>query len=161
MVQVTCFQERSPCSAHQRFENFFYRANQCDIEFRSADLYVPPNAGNIIQKILSHPHGYASPYSNPNNYIAGRSIDNSSPFANVKRRVGVTLASVGLAARNLFREIVQSPRGVWDSLKSPVSRDLPANSNYYNRPPPRPRYETRSYGYQHRPPVTPNNFWTL
>ncbi|KNC32703.1 hypothetical protein FF38_02721 [Lucilia cuprina] len=151
VVQVTCFQERSPCSARQRFENFFYRANQCDIEYRSADLYVPPNAGNLIQKILSKPYGFANQFSPPNNYITGRSISDANPFSNVKRRVGVTLASVGLAARNLFREIVQSPRVVWDSLNSPVSRDLPANSNYYSRysqPPPRSyEYPRPSAGY--------------
>lgn len=168
VVQVTCFQERSPCSVHQRFEDFHYRTNQCDIEFRSADLYVPPNAGNLIKKILARPYGLANQvpsYYNDNHYITGRSLQTSpayNPFYNAKqnvnsasRRVGVKLASVGLAARNLFREIVRSPRVVWDSLHSPVSRDLPVNSNYYSYNRPRP-YRQGPNRYQQ---FTPNNWY--
>lgn len=163
VVQVTCFQERSPCSEHQRFENFFYRANHCDLNYRSADLYVPPNAGNLIQKILSHPYESTNQFSSSNNFFtSGRSFSDANPFSNVKRRVGITLASVGLAAKNLFQEIVRSPGVVWDSLNSPVSRDLPANSNYYKRNSPSPQrfyYPRSSSSYQYRSAVMPNNFW--
>lgn len=96
--------------------------------------------------------------------MSGRSLEYSpssspsNPFTNIKRRFGVKLASVGLAARNLFREIVQSPRVVWESLHSPVSRELPPNSNYYSRPPLRSSYQ-RQNSYQYR--TTPNNFWNF
>ncbi|XP_036339583.1 uncharacterized protein LOC118748932 isoform X2 [Rhagoletis pomonella] len=177
VVQVTCFQERSPCSAHQRFEDFFYRTNRCDIMFRQADLYVPPNAGNVIQKILTHPNGLAQkfyhyPEPPPGNEFYGRSLRaDTSPtlkenFDTFTRRLGVKVASVGLAAVNILREIVHSPRVVWDTLNSRVSADLPGGNGryaqergyYYGRAnggrPPRPDYR-----YNRGNEVSPNNFW--
>lgn len=156
-MQVTCFQERSPCSAHQRFEDFFYRTKQCAIEYRQADLYVPPNSGNLIQKILNKPYGFVSHFGDGRSY--------NQEFAarpqSLSKRLGVKLASVGLAAVNIFREIVQSPRVVWESLNSPVSRNLPkdvqqnniAGGFYYNN-----RNYARSYN---GPPVSyrPQRYW--
>lgn len=169
VVQVTCFQERSPCSAHQRFEDFFYRTNRCDITFRQADLYLPPNAGNVIEKILSHPYGWSPKfYSYPEYY--GRALRSDSglaerqTFNSLTKRLGVKVASVGLAAVNILREIVQRPRVLWDTFNSRVSSELPTgNGNkrseeergyYYDRP-----YPGSSYFYNQRNNVSPNNFW--
>ncbi|XP_053951201.1 uncharacterized protein LOC128858739 isoform X2 [Anastrepha ludens] len=177
VVQVTCFQERSPCSAHQRFEDFYYRTNRCDIKFRQADLYVPPNAGNVIEKILSHPYGLAQnfpyyPEAPQDNGYYGRSL-RSDPSPSLKdnfntftRRLGVKVASVGLAAVNIFREIVQSPRGVWNTLNSRVSADLPNGNGggsgregyYYGRPNRGPP-QGPGYYYNQRNEVSRNNFW--
>ncbi|XP_019844321.2 uncharacterized protein LOC105234072 isoform X1 [Bactrocera dorsalis] len=175
VVQVTCFQERSPCSAHQRFEDFFYRTNRCDITFRQADLYVPPNAGNVIEKILSHPYGLPpKPYSYPGpthgNEYYGRALrPDSVPavrqnFNTLTKRLGVKVASVGLAAVNILREIVQRPSVLWDTFNSRVSSELPpGNGNgrsaeergyYYDRPNP-----GSNYFYNQRNNVSPNNFW--
>ncbi|XP_033237688.1 uncharacterized protein [Drosophila pseudoobscura] len=145
VVQVTCFQERSPCSAHQRFEDFYYRTNQCPAEFRQADLYVPPHGDNLIAKILAHP------------VQQSRSLAAAAPaLAPAKltaRRFGVKLASVGLAAVNIIREVVQRPRLLWESLHAPVSRELPPRFGgsppggyYYERPGPGSSYGYGSYG---------------
>lgn len=147
VVQVTCFQERSPCSAHQRFEDYFYSSNHCPAEYRQADLYVPPHADNLIAKILDHPHSYPQ----------GRALHTPvAPLKHNARRIGVKLASVGLAAVNILREVVQRPRLLWDSLNSPVSRDLPPGRppglgpgpgpGYYYERPARPGSPYR-YGY--------------
>ncbi|KAH8294545.1 hypothetical protein KR044_012371 [Drosophila immigrans] len=144
VVQVTCFQERSPCSAHQRFEDYFYGSNQCPAEYRQADLYVPPHADNLIAKILTH-----APQ--------GRSLLPAPVAPTLKhnaRRFGVKLASVGLAAVNILREVVHRPRLIWDSLHAPVSHELPPGrpgrgpgpgpgSGYYY---PRPSYDY-DYGW--------------
>ncbi|EDV45831.1 uncharacterized protein LOC6551099 isoform X3 [Drosophila erecta] len=127
VVQVTCFQERSPCSAHQRFEDFYYRTDHCPAEFRQADLYVPPHGDNLIAKILAHPQGRA---------LAAPAW--TIPAKTTARRWGVKLASVGLAAVNILREVVQRPRLLWDSLQAPVSRELP----------PPQRYQDAGYHYQ-------------
>lgn len=138
VVQVTCFQERSPCSAHQRFEDYFYApAGQCPIEYRQADLYVPPHADNLIAKILQeHPHPYHQ----------GRALSEAVPIVHPlkhnARRFGVKLASVGLAAVNILREVVQSPRLLWDRLHEPVSRELPPG------PPPPPPPPRGGYYYE-------------
>ncbi|KAH8287276.1 hypothetical protein KR054_005149 [Drosophila jambulina] len=121
VVQVTCFQERSPCSAHQRFEDYYYRTDHCPAEYRQADLYVPPHGDNLIAKILAHPQG--------------RSLAAIAPAKVTARRWGVKLASVGLAAVNILREVVQRPRLLWDSLQSPVSRELPPSSSRYQQQP--------------------------
>ncbi|KAH8411364.1 hypothetical protein KR215_002626, partial [Drosophila sulfurigaster] len=143
VVQVTCFQERSPCSAHQRFEDYFYATNHCPAEYRQADLYVPPHADNLISKILSHPQG-RSLLPEP---VVAPSLKHNA------RRFGVKLASVGLAAVNILREVVHRPRLIWDSLHAPVSRELPPGQPgpgsapssrggyYYQRPGPRYSYD--------------------
>ncbi|KAH8387282.1 hypothetical protein KR093_006043, partial [Drosophila rubida] len=139
VVQVTCFQERSPCSAHQRFEDYFYATQHCPAEYRQADLYVPPHADNLIAKILSHPQG-RSLLPAP---VVAPSLKHNA------RRFGVKLASVGLAAVNILREVVHRPRLLWDSLQAPVSHELPpgrpaappsGRGYYYQRPGPRYSY---------------------
>lgn len=146
VVQVTCFQERSPCSAHQRFEDYLYGSRQqCPAEYRQADLYVPPHADNLIAKILDQPHplGRAlAPFAPPAPL---------PPLKHNARRFGVKLASVGLAAVNILREVVQRPRLLWDSLHAPVSRELPpgrppSRGYYYERPRYGPGYD---YGYDY------------
>ncbi|KAH8418909.1 hypothetical protein KR222_004444, partial [Zaprionus bogoriensis] len=148
VVQVTCFQERSPCSAHQRFEDYFYAnaaGGQCPIEYRQADLYVPPHVDHLIAKILDHPKG--------------RAIQ-STPLAPLKhnaRRFGVKLASVGLAAVNILREVAQRPRLLWDRLHEPVNRELPpagpplgSPGYFYERPGPRYSQDYgRGYGHSY------------
>ncbi|KRF99610.1 uncharacterized protein Dwil_GK25148, isoform C [Drosophila willistoni] len=138
VVQVTCFQERSPCSAHQRFEDYFYGSNQCPAEFRQADLYVPPHGDNLISKILAHPQGRSL------------AVPVFAPVKQSARRFGVKLASVGLAAVNIIREVVQRPRVLWDSLYAPVSREVPPprsrSGYYYERPGPRLGPEPPGYG---------------
>lgn len=173
VIQVTCFQERSPCSAHQRYEDFFYRTSQCPIEFRSADLYVPPNAGNLIEKILAHPYGLVQKFYGPES-AAGRSLqeENNLPaFKQFTRRLGVKLASVGLAAVSIFREIIQSPRSVWDSLHAPTSKDLPedirandiAGGYYYNMPARQQNARAHSGGagggYYYQNSASSRNYW--
>ncbi|EDV95354.1 GH17900 [Drosophila grimshawi] len=143
VVQVTCFQERSPCSAHQRFEDYFYRSTQCPAEYRQADLYVPPHVDNLLAKILDH------------GQEQGRALITAPhPLP----RFGVKLASVGLAAVNILREVVQRPRLLWDSLHAPVSRDLPPRRppppshqrGYYYERPGRPRtHYNYGYGYDY------------
>ncbi|XP_017869757.1 PREDICTED: group 3 secretory phospholipase A2 [Drosophila arizonae] len=134
VVQVTCFQERSPCSAHQRFDDYFYGRRQCPLEYRQADLYVPPHAEQLIAKILDQPQGRALAAPLP-------------PLKHTARRFGVKLASVGLAAVNILREVVQRPRLLWESLHAPVSREVPPpRGYYYERPAARPRY-AYSYDY--------------
>lgn len=157
VVQVTCFQERSPCSAHQRFEDYFYGpggggggGGQCPIEYRQADLYVPPHADNLIAKILQdHQHHYPG----QGRALSSEELPHIHPLKHNARRFGVKLASVGLAAVNILREVVQSPRLLWDRLHEPVSRELPpgpparsVGGYYYDRP--RPRYnQGYSQGY--------------
>lgn len=170
MVQVTCFQERSPCSAHQRFEDFFYRTNRCDITYRQADLYVPPHAGNVIEKILSHPYGLSPKLYSYTDPTHGRALRSESGptlrqnFNSLTRRLGVKVASVGLAAVNIFREIVQRPRVLWDTFNSRVSSELPAGDSYGRYAEARGYYYDRpnhgsGYFYNQRNNVSPNNFW--
>ncbi|EDV34633.1 uncharacterized protein Dana_GF20851, isoform A [Drosophila ananassae] len=136
VVQVTCFQERSPCSAHQRFEDFYYRTDHCPAEFRQADLYVPPHSDNLIAKILSsHPQGRALAAAAPG----------LIPAKTTARPWGRKRPSVGIAAVNILREGSQRPRLLWDSLHAPVSRELPPEQGYRYE---RPRSGPASYGYQ-------------
>lgn len=117
VVQVTCFQERSPCSEHQRFDIIYNHQSvndNCDLDFRSADIYVPTNVGPIFNKFLSFSqpnqqpssdHSW-SPFSIARNAIISPIKQN---FGNFSRNLGIKVASIGLAATSLAREIIHRP----------------------------------------------------
>lgn len=136
VVQVTCFQERSPCSEHQRFDIIYDQQSvndNCDLAFRSADIYVPTNIPPILNKFLSfsrqkqqplqdHPW---SPFSIARNAIISPFKEN---FSNFSRNLGIKVASIGLAATSLAREIIQRPEELLDRVdRVRSSRSLKTN----------------------------------